>query len=68
MLTALAISAIVMPLINSIFGIAGLAIFSWSAMSIVAVLAVSLLSVRASLLAITLVLRKKNLIESLRDE
>ena len=68
MLTALAISAIVMPLINSIFGIAGLAIFSWSAMSIVAVLAVSLLSVGASLLAITLVLRKKNLIESLRDE
>lgn len=68
MIIALALSAIIMPLINSILGIAGLAIFTWSAMSIVAVLAVSLLSGGASLLAITLVLKRKNLIEALRDE
>ena len=68
MIIALALSAIIMPMINGILGISGLAIFTWSAMSIVAVSAVSLLSVGASLLVIILVLKRKNLIESLRDE
>ena len=63
---ALGISALLMPLLNSIFGVVGLSIFTWNIVSLAVVAGVSLVTVGGALLIILLSLKRKNLIENLR--
>ena len=68
MILSITLSAVIMPIVDSLFGIAGLSVFTWSAVSVAVVATVSVLSVGLSLLAIIYTLKRKNLTENLRGE